>query len=158
VSITELRANLEEARAHIAQIEDGQAKKALDKLDRALKDLAPGRLLTTTEAAELLGIGSVNTLKLLVRRHGINYERHGNRMMIPLSEIEQLQKSSIMRGAQSSDRMHTVTKDLGTSDGLTPEQTEDLKASRPEQVSWEISSFCQEDLERDLGGKRLSNS
>ena len=49
MSITEPRADLEEARAHLAQIEGSQTKKALDKLDRALKDLAPGRLLTTTE-------------------------------------------------------------------------------------------------------------
>jgi excisionase family DNA binding protein len=138
MSITELRAELEEARAHIAQIEGSQAKKALDKLDRALKDLAPGRLLTTTEAAELLGIGSVNTLKLLVRHHGINYELHGNRMMIPLSDLEQLQKSSIVRGIRASDRMHNATKDLGAIDGLTPEQMEDLEASRPGRVPWEM--------------------
>lgn len=137
MSITELRADLEEARAHIAQIEGSQAKKALDKLDRALKDLAPGRLLTTTEAADLLGIGSVNTLKLLVRHHGINYKLHGNRMMIPLSELEQLQKSSTVRGIQTSDRMHYATKDLGSIDGLTLEQIEDLEASRPGRVPWE---------------------
>jgi len=98
MSIRELRADLEEARAHIAQLEVSQAKKALDKLDHALKDLGPGRLLTTTEAAEWLGIGSVNTLKLLVRRHGIDYELHGNRMMIPLSELERIQNSSVVRG------------------------------------------------------------
>lgn len=137
MSIAELRADLEEARAHIARIEGSQAKKALDKLDRALKDLAPGRLLTTTEAAELLGIGSVNTLKLLVRHHGINYELHGNRMMIPLSELEQLQNSSIVRGIRTSDRTHNVTKDLGAIDGLTPEQMEDLEAGRPGRVPWE---------------------
>lgn len=36
--ITELLANLEEARLHTAPIKESQAKKALDKLDRALKD------------------------------------------------------------------------------------------------------------------------
>src|SRR5947207_1254594 len=102
MSIRELRADLEEARAHIAQLEGSQAKKALDKLDHALKDLGPGRLLTTTEAAEWLGIGSVNTLKLLVRRHGIDYELHGNRMMIPLSELERIQNSSVVRGIRVS--------------------------------------------------------
>ncbi len=101
-----------------------------------MKDLAPGRLLTTTEAAELLGIGSVNTLKLLVRHLGINYELHRNRRMIPMSELEQLQNSSVVRGIRASDRMHHATKDLGAIDGLTPEQMEDLEANRPGRVPW----------------------
>jgi len=137
MSIRELRADLEEARAHIAQLEGSQAKKALDKLDHALKDLGPGRLLTTTEAAEWLGIGSVNTLKLLVRRHGIDYELRGNRMMIPLSELERIQNSSVVRGIRVSDCIHDATKGLGAIDGLTPEQMEDLEAARLGRLPWE---------------------
>ena len=79
----------------------------------------------------------MNTLKLLVRHHGITYELHENRMMIPLSELEQLQKSSTVQGIWASDRMHHVTKDLGSIDGLTPERMEDLEASRPGRVPWE---------------------
>jgi hypothetical protein len=137
MSITELRADLEEIRAQIAQIDGNQAKMALDKLDHALQDLVPGRLLTTTEATEWLGIGSVNTLKLLVRRYGISYELHGNRMMIPLSELERLQESSAVRGIRVSDRMHDVTKDLGAVNGLTPEQMTDLELARPGRLPWE---------------------
>ncbi len=137
MSIRDLRADLEEARAHIAHLEGKQAKKALDKLDHALKDLAPTKLLTTTEAAEWLGIASETTLKLLVRSQGLSYQLHEDYMMIPLSELERIQNSSVVRGIRVSDRIHDETKGLGAIDGLTPEQMEDLEATRPGRLPWE---------------------
>ena len=53
-----------------------------------------------------------------------------------MSELEQLQNSSVVRGIRASDRMHHATKDLGAIDGLTPEQMEDLEANRPGRVPW----------------------
>lgn len=95
----------------------------------------PDQLLTTTEAAELLGIRSTTTLKLLARREGLAYERHGNRMMIPLRELERLQGSAIVRGIQESDRAHDATVDL---DGaLSEDELEALEAARPGTLPWE---------------------
>src|SRR5690348_3974055 len=121
MTITSLRNELQQVRAYVAQ---GERDKALDALDRALEDVQPDRLLTTSEAAEMLGIRSVNTVKALVRREGLAYERHGNRMMIPLRELERIQGSQTVRGIQESDRAHDA--DWG-GDGLTEEQTEDLE-------------------------------
>src|SRR5690348_354402 len=131
MTITSLRNELQQVRAYVAQ---GERDKALDALDRALRDVQPERLLTTTEAAEALGIRSVNTVKALVRREGLAYERHGNRMMIPLRELERIQGSVVVRGIQESDRAHDAA-DQG--DGLTAEQLEDLERTRPGTVPWE---------------------
>jgi hypothetical protein len=137
MSIRDLRADLEEARAHIAQIESSQAKMALDKLDQALKDLAGARLLTTAEATEWLGLASETTLKLLIRSQGLSYTFDNDCMMIPLSELERIQNSSVVRGIRISDHIHDATKGLGAIDGLTPEQMEDLEAARPGRLPWE---------------------
>lgn len=130
MTITALRQELEEARA---LVQSGQSEQALTKLYKALSDLAPETLLTTTKAAELLGIGSVNTLKLMCRRGMIGYRMHGNRTMIPLSEVERLQESPLVRGIRASDRAH----EMGTPEGLTPEQLDDLEEARPGRLPWE---------------------
>ncbi len=132
MTMTTLRDELRQARAYVV---DGERDKALDALDRALEDVQPDRILTTTEAAALLGIRSVNTVKALVRREGLAYERHGNRMMIPLRELERIQGSAMVRGIQESDRAHDAA-DWG-GDGLTPEQLEDLERARPGIAPWE---------------------
>lgn len=131
MTLNTLRDELQQVRAYVA---DGERDKALDALDRALQDVQPDRLLTTTEAAEVLGIRSVNTVKALVRREGLAYERHGNRMMIPLRELERIQGSVVVRGIQESDRTHDAA-DWG--DRLSAEQLEDLERTRPGTVPWE---------------------
>ncbi len=132
MTITALRHELQQVRAYVA---NGERDKALDALDRALEDVRPDRLLTTTEAAELLGIRSVNTVKALVRRAGLAYERRGNRMLIPLRELGRIQDSALVRGIQESDRAHDAA-DWG-GDGLTAEQLEDLESARPGTLPWE---------------------
>jgi hypothetical protein len=136
MTIATLRQELEEARALVQR---GQSEQALTKLDKALADLAPETLLTTTKAAELLGIGSVNTLKLMCRQGLIAYRLHGNRTMIPLSEVERLQESPLVRGLRASDRAHEQAAALGTPDGLTPEQLDDLEEARPGRLPWEAA-------------------
>lgn len=42
-------------------------------------------------------------LKLLVRRLGIPYVRHGNRMMIALDDVERLRRDQVVRGVRASD-------------------------------------------------------
>jgi hypothetical protein len=136
MSIKDLRKELEEIRAYARE---GDLAQVVHTVDRALHTLAGDQLATTTEAAQLLGIRSVNTLKLLVRRSGIRYELHGNRMMIPLAELERIQDSPEVRGIRASDRAHDAAEDLGAPQGLTPAQMEELQAARPGRLPWEPS-------------------
>ena len=136
MGIGELRKALEEIRLRAAE---GDLQQVVSAADSALQVLDGGRLLTTTEAAELLGIRSVNTLKLLVRRLGLRYELHGNRMMIPLAELEAVQSSAEVRGIRASDRAHDESEALGSPHGLSVEQLRDLAASRPGVLPWKAS-------------------
>lgn len=87
MSISDVRRNLNAIKA---SAEAGQFDQVVERVNNALQSLDDQRLLTTTEAAALLGIRSVNTLKLLVRRLGLPYVRHGNRMMLALDDVERL--------------------------------------------------------------------
>ncbi|HZU77863.1 MAG TPA: helix-turn-helix domain-containing protein [Dehalococcoidia bacterium] len=136
MSITELRKDLEEIRASARA---GDLSQVVEKVDHALGALDSSRLVTTTEAAHLLGIRSVNTLKLLVRQQGIPHELHGNRMMIPIAALERLQENAVVRGLRASDRAHDAIEQLGVPRGLTQKQMDDLSAARPGRVPWSIA-------------------
>ena len=142
MSLKNLRKELEEIRTYARE---GDLAQVVHTVDRALHTLDSDQLVTTTEAAQLLGIRSVNTLKLLVRRGGIQYEMHGNRMMIPLAELERIQDSPAVRGIRASDRAHDAAEGLGPAEGLTPAQMDDLEAARPGQLPWEPSQPRQAD-------------
>lgn len=138
MSVTDLRKDLEHIRA---SAQAGDVNEVVQAVDRALQALDGSRLLTTTEAAELLGIRSVNTLKALVIRNGIPYERHGNRMMLPLAEVERLRESPLLRGLRASEALHDTIADLGPTgrdgEGLTAEEMQDLEAARPGRLPWQ---------------------
>jgi hypothetical protein len=131
--IADLREKLINARQ---QIEEGHPDKALESIDRALEELNVP-LLTTMQAKELLGLGSVNTLKLLVLKAGLQVEMHGNRMMIPRAELERLQNSSLLRGIHAADRLHEESAELGVPDGLSEDQLKELEESRPGTLPWQ---------------------
>ncbi len=88
MTINDMRRELE---AIQASAKAGDLEGVVQTVDRALHTLEESRLLTTSEAADLLGIRSVNTLKLLVHRLNKPYARHGSRMMIRLADVEQIQ-------------------------------------------------------------------
>lgn len=136
MSIAELRRTLEEARQHAEQ---GDLRQVVDALDTALRELEPRQLLTTTEAARYLGIRSVNTLKLLVRRLGVPYEKHGNRMMIPVTSLDSIQHAPLVEDIRASDRDHDASASLGSEEGLTPEEMDMLEETRPGRLPWEAS-------------------
>lgn len=115
--------------------QEGNLAEVQRRASSALQALGRTRLLTTSEAAELLGIRSVNTVKVLVRRLGIPYEQHGNRMMLPLPEIERLQESLEVRGIRASDRAQDAIAALD-GDGLTQEELDDLSDARPGTLPW----------------------
>lgn len=130
--IDEVRGALLQARDEMKQ---GRSKEAIQRIDHVLEELDDG-LLTTHEARELLGIGSVNTLKLLVKRAGLRVQFHGNRMMIPMSELTRLQRSELVRGIQTSNRLHAESSGLSGDSELSSEELADLEESRPGSLPW----------------------
>jgi hypothetical protein len=93
-------------------------------------------LLTTTEAAQALGMRSVNTLKVLLRAENVPTIRHGNRTMIPFRELMHLRSSERLRNLRAIDRMHDAIANLGADDGMTEEQLGALSAGRPGILPW----------------------
>lgn len=136
MGIGNLREELMSARQ---QIEEGRPEKALERIDRVLEELNTP-LLTTTQAKDWLGLGSVNTLKLLVRKTGVSVEMHGNRMMIPRSALENLQDSPLLRAIHAADRLHERSAELGNPDGLSERQLQELEATRPGSLPWSEKS------------------
>ena len=134
MTIRGLRESLEQIRSYV---EVGATDKALDKITATLRSLDKERLLTTTEAAELLGIRSVNTLKSLLRLEQVPTVRRGNRTMIALGELEKVRRNERVRGLRASDAAHDAIEELGVPDGLSPAQLEELEASRPGGLPWQ---------------------
>lgn len=94
-------------------------------------------LLTTTEAADALGMRSVNTLKVLLRAENVATVKHGNRTMIPFGELVRLRGSERLRHLRHIDRLHDEIADLGSDEGMSEEQLDALEAGRPGTVPWE---------------------
>ena len=136
MTINDMRRELE---AIQASAKAGDLEGVVQTVGRALHALDESRLLTTTEAADLLGIRSVNTLKLLVRRLGIPYKRHGSRMMLALADVERLQDHVEVRGIRASDQAHDEALALG-GDGLSQEELDDLSSARPGNLPWQQGS------------------
>jgi hypothetical protein len=90
INLPELRADLEEAYAQLAPLENSLAQKACDEIDRVLKALPPPDWLTEKEAAERLGIVSWQVLRLLIHYQGLKYEFVSNCMMMPPSELDRI--------------------------------------------------------------------
>ena len=122
--------------AILHQAQEGDLDGVIQTTQRTLEALDGGQLLTTREAARLLGIRSINTLKALVIRNGIPYQKVGNRMMLPLAEVERLRQSPLMRGLRASEALHETTEELGPTDGLTAEEIQALEAARPGHLPW----------------------
>ena len=137
MAIADVRKDLEAIREYA---QAGDLSHVVQTVEQALHALDAPRLLTTTDAAAVLGVRSVNTLKLLVRRSGLPYETHGNRMMIPLSTLEQLQDSATVRGIRASDQAHDATSELGIEDGLTQAEMDALEQARPGRLPWKTNA------------------
>lgn len=94
-------------------------------------------MLTTSEAARALGMRSVNTFKVLLRAENVPIVKHGNRTMVPFTELVRLRGSERLRNLRAIDRLHDESAGLGSDAGMTEEQIDSLDAGRPGTLPWE---------------------
>jgi excisionase family DNA binding protein len=73
-------------------------------LERVRQELQPDHLFTTREAADFLGIRSVNTLKALLRAEQVPTVRIGTHTRIARQELERLRESRRLATVRTSDR------------------------------------------------------
>jgi Helix-turn-helix domain len=123
----------------IEQAEAGNTAEVVRTAQKALRELDGAWLLTTTEAAEALGVRSINTVKLWCRTGLLSSVQRGNRMMIPLAEIERVQNDERVRAIRAADKLHDASKDFGVPEGLTDEEMQRLSAARPGRLPWQKS-------------------
>ncbi len=115
---------------------DANVKAAADKLKHALREADRRGLLTTAEAAAALGIRSINTVKRWVKIGYINGVQRNGRTMIPVSEVERIRDDDRVRAQRALSKLQEEIADFG-GDGLTDEEMEGLRATRPGRPPWE---------------------
>jgi excisionase family DNA binding protein len=120
----------------LAGVADVRAQRAAERIREALREADEDDYLTTTEAAQALGIRSINTIKLWVKTGYLAGKKLGGRTLIPRSEIARLEHDSRVRAMQAIDRLHEACSDLGDDDGLTPDELQALDSGRPGTLPW----------------------
>lgn len=147
MGVAELRQTLTRA---LASAEEGNTSDVVRELKAALQDVDEQRLLTTTEAAQLLGVRSINTIKSWARAGYIEGVAHGSRTLIPMSEIERIQDSDRVRVIRAAERLHAESAALGGDDEMSQEELDALDAGRPGTLPWQRDR----DSARDNGKQR----
>jgi len=117
----------------------GDMAETVRQLDKVLAHIQPDHLLTSTEAARLLGVRSPNTVLLWCRTGYLHGVRRGGRTLIPLSEVERIKDGDKVRLDQVLDRLHDEAEDFGAPRGMTEDEMEMLHQSRPGTLPWERS-------------------
>jgi excisionase family DNA binding protein len=108
-------------------------------LERVRQELQPDHLFTTREAADFLGIRSVNTLKALLRAEQVPTVRVGAHTRIARQELERLRESRRLAAVRASDRQWDQVDAAFGSEGLTQEQMDTLSETRPGALPWKQS-------------------
>lgn len=130
------RAALEQSLALLTDVSDVRAQEAAERIRTALREADAEEYLTTTEAAQALGIRSVNTIKLWIKTGYLQGKKIGGRSLIPRTEIARLEHDERVRAMQTADRLHEESAILGREEGLTPEELQDLEEGRPGTLPW----------------------
>lgn len=134
MGITELRETLSQA---LTSAEEGNVTETVRVLKSALREVDARRLLTTTEAAQLLGVRSINTVKAWVRSGYIHGVTQGSRTLIPVAEVERIQDSARVRGIRAAERLHSESAELGVDGELSQDELDALSAGRPGTLPWQ---------------------
>jgi hypothetical protein len=119
---------------------DARVRAAAETLRRALRDAEARHLLTTAEAAEALGIRSINTVKRWVKTGYIHGVQRNERVMIPISEIERIQDDDRVRTVRASSQLHEEVADLSGPEGLSDDELEGLVSARPGRPPWSLKA------------------
>ena len=94
-------------------------------------------LLTTAEAAERLGIRSVEIVKEMVYAGQIPALKVGGHYRIPLAEIERVRVLPAIQDLLAADRIHEETAMLGATQGMSQAEMDILSEARPGTRPWQ---------------------
>ena len=108
-------------------------------LEQVRQELRPDRPLTTREAADFLGIRSVNTLKALLLAEKVPTVKAGTHTRVARQELERLRESRRLAAIHAADQKWDQVDAAFGSDGLTQEQTDMLSEARPGALPWKRS-------------------
>ena len=134
MEIAELRQTLTRA---LTSAEEGNVSETVRALKTALQDVDERRFLTDAEAARLLGVRSVNTVNSWARTGYIEGMAHGDRVLIPMSEIERIQNSDRVHGIRMAEALHAESAVLGGDEDMSQEELDALDAGRPGTLPWQ---------------------
>lgn len=105
-------------------------------LERVQEELAPNHLLTTREAANFLGIRSVNTLKALLRAEHVPTVKVGTHTRVSRDELERVLDTRRMQAIRDADRAWDQVDEVFGSADLSQEEMDTLTRSRPGTLPW----------------------
>jgi len=111
---------------------------ATETLKRALSEERTRDLLTTAEAAEALGIRSINTIKRWVKIGYLQGVQRNERTMIPFSEIERIQHDDRVGALRAVGRLQAEIADF-SAEGLSDDELIGLTETRPGKSPWMTS-------------------
>lgn len=125
--------------AALSSAQSGNLTETVRTLQTTLEALEDDRaeLLTTTQAAEALGIGSINTVKSWVKTGYLTGVMRGTRTLIPRSEIARIHDSERAQRIRVAEHYHDLSADLGGDEPLSQDELDALDAGRPGTLPWE---------------------
>lgn len=132
--VAEMRSELQMARVRLIA---GDAATAIHKIEKVLGELAPERLVTTSDATRLLGVRSEFIVRLLCREGVLKCRHDGDCTLVSLEEIDRMMDSPEVREIRELDRLHDASEAFSAPDGLTEEELADLSASQPGTLPWQ---------------------
>lgn len=133
--------SVKDIRDHVTAAQElitaGDTAGAQRHLDLVARQLDPGRMLTTSEAAELLGIRSKNTIKAMARRGQIAAQRVGTRYLIPLAEVTRLQDAPVIHEVRAIERDYAAMAFPGSDAPMDADEMASLRAGETGTLPWQ---------------------